>query len=1108
MEENVLPLVYRVRLCKNSRSMVVKICKFKARSLLLASVCFSANIFSKDNELYVFKIPSQRADISLIQFAEQVDLTLLFPQDSAFDKQANRLIGEFSIQSGLNVLLNETGLRGQLKENGQLVIFEEDNSETNDNMLNFNKNKVGAAIVAIISGSLISQTAIAQDAESNAQDNEIEVIQVSGFKNSLIKAQALKRDSTSVVEAITAEDIGKLPDSSIAESLARLPGLAGERRNGRTSGLSVRGFKEDYVGTTMNGRELLGIGDNRGVEYDLYPSEIISGAVVHKTSDASLPVTGIGGTVDLQTIRPLNAEENVTLNAIYESNGMDSNNPDYDSEGYRLAFAANGKFADDKIGLAVAIASTESPNQEENMGMWGYGYKGDDDFETPNGGFAFSRSSVLRRDTISTVLQFKPNDDLDIVVDGLYIDFEDDMVMRGMMEGFNGHTNVTVEDGLAVAGTHNPSHSYLRSDANLRTGELKTLGLNIDYQVNDKLKVGFDVSRSETEKSDYNAEGYAGVGRGGSYFQGDATVRDWVLTDKGINYQNSNIDFSDYNEVLVAGPQLWGGSLAPVEIFQNAEQLGAPTPSQLSDSDRIALQAEYAAASERPHPDTFEQYLKDKYAPKYNAAQDGFINEAVFEEQLTSIRLDGTYTFDDGFVTAVTAGVHYSDRSKSKYNRGWYGTAPSFPYVGDTVPEQYRVGLADLNWIGLGDIAAFDVYSMYQDGYYVLTDSMNLQPDRIGDTYTIDETVTTLFTKVDFAKDIADYYVSGNIGGQYIKTKQSSSSAFGTIGADLYVEATPLVSDISYSNFLPSININVDLNNDHIVRFAASKTISRARFDYLKAGGAVKFEPNYDVLVNDTESRGDGPWQANSGNPTLKPLESNNFDLSWEWYPAADMYLAAAFFYKDLVNWHRAGVADFDFEPYYIEGYHQATDSVSGEVVTPKYFDGYTSLREDGLTGSINGIELQASIPLNTIASFLDGFGIVASAAFNDGELDNGDAIPGMSDESYQATIYYENNGFEVRVAATKRSDYESEQRGGSNSLVPVNRLGVTLVDAQISYDFSQSEVDLLKGLKVSLQAQNITDEDEVNADQLDPRKVYNYSNYGPNYLLGINYSF
>ena len=99
---------------------------------------------------------------------------------------------------------------------------------------------------------------------------------LSPFRQSLVDSIATKRDSSTIVEAISAEDIGKLPDSSIAESLARLPGLAGERVNGRTSDISVRGFKGDYSGVTMNGRELLGIGDNRNVEYDLYPSEIIS----------------------------------------------------------------------------------------------------------------------------------------------------------------------------------------------------------------------------------------------------------------------------------------------------------------------------------------------------------------------------------------------------------------------------------------------------------------------------------------------------------------------------------------------------------------------------------------------------------------------------------------------------------------------------------------------------------------------------------------------------------------------------------------------------------------------------------------------------------------
>ena len=142
----------------------------------------------------------------------------------------------------------------------------------------------------------------AVSAQETSEDAEVEVIQVSGIRGSLMRAQAVKMDNDSIVEAISAEDIGKLPDSSIAESLARLPGLSGERVGGRTSGISVRGFKEDFTGTSLNGRELIGIGDNRGVEYDLYPAEIMTGATIYKTSDASLIVQGIGGTVDLQTV--------------------------------------------------------------------------------------------------------------------------------------------------------------------------------------------------------------------------------------------------------------------------------------------------------------------------------------------------------------------------------------------------------------------------------------------------------------------------------------------------------------------------------------------------------------------------------------------------------------------------------------------------------------------------------------------------------------------------------------------------------------------------------------------------------------------------------------
>ena len=143
------------------------------------------------------------------------------------------------------------------------------------------------ALIAIsITAALNSGSVVAQD---TPDDEQVEIIQVSGIRGSLMRAQAVKMDNDSIVEAISAEDIGKLPDSSIAESLARLPGLSGERVGGRTSGISVRGFKEDFTGTSLNGRELIGIGDNRGVEYDLYPKPIDEGRhILHKANDVLL----------------------------------------------------------------------------------------------------------------------------------------------------------------------------------------------------------------------------------------------------------------------------------------------------------------------------------------------------------------------------------------------------------------------------------------------------------------------------------------------------------------------------------------------------------------------------------------------------------------------------------------------------------------------------------------------------------------------------------------------------------------------------------------------------------------------------------------------------
>src|SRR5690554_1670041 len=211
-------------------------------------------------------------------------------------------------------------------------------------------------------------------APAYAQDQEMEALEevvVTGIRRSIMNSMAIKEYASSIVEAVSAEDIGKLPDTSIAESLARLPGLAGERVNGRTSGISVRGFNEDYVATTMNGRELLGIGDNRGVEYDLYPSEIISDAVVYKTMQANLAHQGLGGVVDLRTLRPLDNDRIISFHGNSELNGIESANPDHDDTCQRLAFTYSDSSADGALGSTLRLATIYAPSQEENVRIWG-----------------------------------------------------------------------------------------------------------------------------------------------------------------------------------------------------------------------------------------------------------------------------------------------------------------------------------------------------------------------------------------------------------------------------------------------------------------------------------------------------------------------------------------------------------------------------------------------------------------------------------------------------------------------------------------------------------------------------------------------------------------
>ncbi|MBU0775666.1 MAG: TonB-dependent receptor plug domain-containing protein, partial [Alphaproteobacteria bacterium] len=172
-------------------------------------------------------------------------------------------------------------------------------------MHKFHGSILRAALMASVSLSVAS-VASAQTADAPvAADEAGEAIVVTGIRASLASAAKMKRDSVLIVDSITAEDVGKLPDVSIADSLARLPGVTAQRLEGRDQRLSIRGLGPDFSTTLLNGREQVTVGDNRGVEYDQYPSEFFQNVNVYKSTDASLIAAGISGTVDLRMLRPL-----------------------------------------------------------------------------------------------------------------------------------------------------------------------------------------------------------------------------------------------------------------------------------------------------------------------------------------------------------------------------------------------------------------------------------------------------------------------------------------------------------------------------------------------------------------------------------------------------------------------------------------------------------------------------------------------------------------------------------------------------------------------------------------------------------------------------------
>ena len=897
------------------------------------------------------------------------------------------------------------------------------------------------------------QAAQAKAAEAKKDDaTNLETVTVTGIRAGIEGAISVKRDSTSIVEAITAEDIGKLPDVSIAESIGRLPGLAAQRVAGRAQVISVRGLSPDFSTTLLNGREMVSTGDNRSVEFDQYPSELVSGVVVYKTPDAGLIGQGLSGTIDMQTVRPLSHDGSAAIVGIRGQRNSLGSAANKDATGARYNISYIDQFADNTFGIALGYSYSNTPIQENQVGLYEPWQAIGDNWRpgVPAGTFysdgikALRRTGELTRTGMMATLQYRPSNAWTSTLDMFHsaaeqVDTANQLEVHiGDYNGGFGRLDVTNPiingNNTFTGGTVGNVYPLVRGMYNRREDEIDAFGWNNEFTVG-QARIVADLGWSRAKRDELNLENNTQML--------PAPQRDTLqlsIRNNGFSQLNPGRDYSDPNSLYLTGT-IYGSGYGKVP--------------KVVDELRTAR-----LAVSLPAP----AWLKG---------------------------------FSD-----IDFGLNYADREKNK--RQPEGNINLGAQGNTTIASDLQFDPVDLGFAGIGYIPAWNVPGAVAR-YMTFEPSATAFPYLVAKAWDVNEETTTAYLRGNIDTEWGDVGVRGNVGVQIQRVDQSSDAIRLSNGSD----PQPIHLGKTITDVLPSMNLAFGFANDQTLRLALAKQVARPRVDQLRASLEVNASdgPNPDTNTNLRDSF------ANGGNPTLDPWRAYAFDISYEKYFGTKAYVAAAYFYKDLQSYIYTQTDPFyDLSQYTAD--IPAHPNFPGVGVNPI---GKFSTPVNGEGGTLQGLELTASLPFEMFTDALQGFGAVASATFNDSNIKirdpesassvgSGDIdLPGLSKRIYNLTFYYERNGFEARVNQRRRSDFIGEigNFNGNRTLRYV--IGENITDAQISYTFGEGTA--LNGLSLLLQASNLTNEAyRTYAGSKD--RPLEYVEWGRAYLLGLTYKF
>ncbi len=916
---------------------------------------------------------------------------------------------------------------------------------------------LGTAISMAVSAAL--HAAEAPDSSDGLQE-----VVVTGIRHSLSSAAERKRDAEIVMDSITSEDLGKFPDANVAESLQRISGVSIDRNNGEGQFVTVRGLGPQFNTVLFNGRTLASATKDanghylREFSFDLLAAELISGADVYKTSLARVQDGGIGATIDLHTARPLDLKgfrAVVTGKANYEDTSGNTT-----PQAFGLI---SDTFADDRIGLLASVSYQKRTPSINSVTSDGYLPNVD---VGPSNAPLFTNVYAPRNLNVNNQLdhrtrvgetlvgQFRPTDELQLTVDGLYDRFKSDDDYHSMGAWFepSQYTAATIDSNRNVTSLTTDGHADMINQSTLRDVTTWETGFNADWKPQDTLRLVFDATASNAHDA----------GGGKSFF---------TVTGVPTAYSFANAQGDGFPSVFNFTP----GALTDVNNARThlAQRKGSDV------SDRVA-EAKFDV-----------EWKPDIGVLSTGRAGVSYTSRTLQTTEADTLNVDCLYC---GYPTLTDPNLLHTFTVN-----GLHGNVPTQFLSYD--PNAYLAFLSSpaalaaldaANHLAPGTSAATLAQQSQGHGY----DAVPLPPDFVR------ERNTAAYIEADFKGDVLDHDWLVNVGLRYVHTNLTAHSSQRALVDLLPVNNDPTIYNAVFANngqyvvidksndyngVLPDINLNLNLAPKVMLRLAASKTLTRPEL--------------YDMRpVTSYDTNRPASLESSGGNADLKPYRSTNYDVSVEWYPNSTTTLSAAGFYKDIKDFIVTTIQDEN-----VTIANAGNLPVGGFITGPNTATYAAARPRNASAAAVRGLEFNAVHTFDWLPGFLSGFGTQLNATFvsTNRTFENISpnerfAIVGLAN-SQNAVVFYEKYGLSARIAYNHRGKFLSSIAQGYGS-EPLFVRAYGQFDASVSYDIT-------KNFQVLFEGTNITDEKYITTARYD-NQVRGWYDYGARFDAGVRLKF